>query len=461
MSSPRLSQIFSLQPATALTLTTFMSISKIAISDKLIVFTRYPVPGKTKTRLIPDLGPVGAADVHRKLAENIIEEAKIVHERGRIDLEVCFTGGSIGRMQTWLGSDLSYVEQEEGDLGARMFSAIKKSLNEGAGKAVLIGTDIPGRVSDQIERAFNALNEKDLVIGPATDGGYWLIGMKNPFNIFEDIPWGKETVLRKTLELAEQKGVSVFSLTPVNDIDTVDDLSGHDPQGGWKNPYLSVVIPVFNEEAGLEKVIERAADVDAEIIVVDGGSNDRTVKLAEKIGIKVIRSPKGRSLQMNAGASASRGHNLLFLHADTIVPENYIDLIFESLMDKKPVAGAFGFKTDMDNALMRFIEYAANLRSRFLKLPYGDQGIFLSKTDFARAGEYPEVPVAEDIFLIRNLKKFARVKTIPENTVTSSRRWKKYGFLKTTFVNAVIFFGCYLGIKPERLHDIYKWVWSR
>ena len=437
-----------------------MRTSKIAISDKLIVFSRYPVPGKTKTRLIPDLGPVGAADVHRRLAENIIEKARIISRQEFIDLEVCFTGGDIGEMMTWLGSDLAYAEQEEGDLGARMFSAIKRSLAEGRGKVVLIGTDIPGQISGHIKRAFNALDEKDIVIGPAADGGYWLVGMKNPCNIFDGIEWGKDTVLGQTLEIADRKVLSVSLLAPINDIDTIDDLAEHDPSGDWKNPYLSVIIPVMNEEARIEKVIKRASNIDAEIIVVDGGSNDQTVKLAEMFGVKVVKSLKGRSLQMNAGVAASSGNNLLFLHADTMVPENYVDLIFKALMDRRPVAGAFEFKTDLNNALMRFIEYAANLRSHCLKLPYGDQGIFMSRADFERAGGYPKVPVAEDIFLIRNIKKFAGIKTLPECAVTSARRWKRHGFLKTTFVNVVIFFGCYLGIKPEKLYALYKWAWS-
>jgi hypothetical protein len=192
-------------------------------------------------------------------------------------------------------------------------------------------------------------------------------------------------------------------------------------------------------------------NIDAEIIVVDGGSNDSTVKIAEKPGATVVKSTKGRSLQMNAGASASSGNNLLFLHADTIVPENYISLIFEAILDKRPVAGAFRFKTDMDNTLMRFVEYAANLRSRYLKPPYGDQGIFISKGNFNRAGGYPKVPVAEDIYLIRNLKKFAAIKILPETAVVSARRWRKHGFLKTTFVNVVIFFWVLPGSKAGEI----------
>lgn len=438
-----------------------MSISKNNISDKLIIFTRYPVPEKTKTRLIPDLGPAAAADVHRKLAENIIEEGKTVQGQIELDLEICYTGGSIRQMQKWLGNNLQYTEQEDGDLGLRMFSALKRSLSEGFEKVVLIGTDLPGQVTDHIKTAFNDLNKKDVVIGPATDGGYWLVGMKSPHNIFKGISWGKDSVLRQTLSVAEKKGLSVALIDPVNDIDTLEDLYRWNPSGEWNNPYLSVIIPVLNEGAGIKEVIEGVIDADAEIIVSDGGSSDNTVNLAEELGVKVIKSPTGRSLQMNAGAAATSGNNLLFLHADTMVPENYVTLIFESLMDKKPVAGAFRFKTDMNNPLMRIIEFTANLRSRLLKLPYGDQGIFISKANFERAGGYPKVPVAEDIFFIRNLKKFARIKTITENSVTSARRWRKHGFLKTTFVNVVIFFGCYMGVKPEKLYAVYRRAWSR
>lgn len=438
-----------------------MNVSKKIISDKLVVFTRYPVPGKTKTRLIPDLGPAGAAYVHRKLAENIIREGKIIQKQKSVSLEVCFTGGSILQMRTWLGNSLTYVEQEEGDLGARMFCAMERSLQSGGSKVVLIGTDIPGPVSGFIDNAFKALDNRDIVIGPAVDGGYWLVGMKSPFNIFGGIAWGKDTVLRQTLNIAEKKGLSVYLLNPVSDMDTVSDLFEWEPGGDWKNPYISVIIPVFNEEDRIKRVVESVMNMDAEIIVSDGGSSDRTVELARGLGATVVKSQKGRSRQMNSGASASTGNNLLFLHADTMVPENYPELIFKTLLDRRPVVGAFRFKTDMNKAVMKFIEYSVNVRSKYMKLPYGDQGIFTSKADFMRAGSYPDVPVAEDIFFIRKIKKFAEIRTVPETAITSARRWKKHGFIKTTFVNVLIFFGCYLGVKPEKLYALYKWAWSR
>jgi uncharacterized protein len=192
--------------------------------DKLIIFTRYPVPGITKTRLIKDIGPEGAADVHRKLTENIVCQIKQLQAKRGLTYEVCYTGGSKEEMAAWLGNDLIYTEQIQGDLGVRMYTAITGALNAGNSKVVLIGTDIPEPVSGYIEQAFFTLDETDICIGPVTDGGYWLIGMKRAVNIFEGISWGNKTVLGQTMVLVKQQGLMFHLLPEINDIDTIDDL---------------------------------------------------------------------------------------------------------------------------------------------------------------------------------------------------------------------------------------------
>jgi uncharacterized protein len=191
---------------------------------KLIVFTRYPVPGKTKTRLIKDIGHENAADVHRKLTENIICQIKQLPAKRGFSCEVCYTGGTKEQMVAWLGNDLSYTEQVQGDLGVRMYNAITGALNTGSRKVVLIGTDIIDPVTGYIEQAFTTLDENDIVIGPTLDGGYWLIGMKRSINIFNGVNWGTETVLSQTVNLIKQQGLTPFLLPEINDIDTVDDL---------------------------------------------------------------------------------------------------------------------------------------------------------------------------------------------------------------------------------------------
>jgi uncharacterized protein len=191
---------------------------------KLIIFTRYPVIGITKTRLIKDIGANGAADVHKKLAENITAQIKKLQIKKGLYFEVCYTGGSKQEMIQWLGNDLIYTEQVQGDLGVRMYKAITGAIDAGSIKVILIGTDIIDPVTGHIEQAFTALDEKDIVLGPTLDGGYWLVGMKSPHNIFKEINWGTETVLPRTLELIKQQGLEVFLLPEINDIDTVDDL---------------------------------------------------------------------------------------------------------------------------------------------------------------------------------------------------------------------------------------------
>jgi rSAM/selenodomain-associated transferase 1 len=192
--------------------------------DKLIIFTRYPVPGITKTRLIKDIGPENGADVHRKLTENIFNQIRKLQAGKGFSCEVCYTGGMKKEMEAWLGNDLTYTEQVQGDLGVKMYSSITGALDAGSRKVVLIGTDIPAPITGYIEQAFCELDKTDICLGPVTDGGYWLVGMKRASDIFNGVRWGTETVLSQTLELIKHQGLSFYLLPEINDIDTVDDL---------------------------------------------------------------------------------------------------------------------------------------------------------------------------------------------------------------------------------------------
>jgi uncharacterized protein len=138
--------------------------------------------------------------------------------------EVSYTGGTKEQMGAWLGNELTYTEQGQGDLGVRMYTAITGALDAGSKKVVLIGTDIPEPVAGYIEQAFYELDKTDICLGPVTDGGYWLVGVKSAVNIFDGVCWGTETVLSQTLELIKQQGLMVSLLPEINDIDTVDDL---------------------------------------------------------------------------------------------------------------------------------------------------------------------------------------------------------------------------------------------
>jgi rSAM/selenodomain-associated transferase 2 len=223
---------------------------------------------------------------------------------------------------------------------------------------------------------------------------------------------------------------------------------------------LSVVIPALNEAANIETAIKSARCDDSEIIVVDGGSKDRTAACAQAAGARVIPSPTGRAFQQNRGARKADGKVLLFLHADSRLPDNYCMHLFETLMDSRNVAGAFQFKTDLSNWSMRLIEKAARIRSTWFQMPYGDQGIFLRKDLFDRIGGFTPVPIAEDLFLVRRLARMGRIGLAPAPIVTSGRRWRTIGVWRATLINYLIAGGCLIRVPPRYLAPLYT-LWTK
>jgi len=424
--------------------------------DRLIIFGRYPVPGRTKTRLIPALGPVGAADLQRRLTEKALKTVRAFASHRSVELEVCFEGGSEHKIRRWLGPVEVYSKQGPGDLGMRIHSAFLKAFQNGCRRVILIGTDIPGLEPCHLEQAFDSLIWHDLVLGPSKDGGYWLIGLNRPANLFHDINWGTRTVFDQTAALAKKHGLAFHRLETLSDIDTIDDLKQWSPDWADGGPYISVIIPALNEGANIEAAIRGAEEREAEIIVVDGGSTDDTVVRAINAGAKVEASPRGRALQQNRGAGVARGKVLLFLHADTHLPDGYATHVFETLMDPGTAVGAFRFKTDLNKPFMKFIEFMTNIRSRYFKLPYGDQGLFMRKSVFESVGGFPEVPVAEDLFMVRRLSKRGIIRISPAEVVTSARRWLTFGLLRTTLINQVIVSCCCLGVSPHALASLYR-----
>jgi rSAM/selenodomain-associated transferase 1 len=225
-------------------------VSNPADSAHLIVFGRYPRVGKTKTRLIPALGPVGAAALQKRLAEKTVATARQTAIRIGARLVFCHDGGREQQLRQWLGGrPIHFRPQATGDLGRRMHLAMQCAFDGGARRVVLVGTDIPGLTAAILEQAFAALDEKDLVIGPSIDGGYWLVGMTRPENIFDGITWSRPDVLENTLTLARRKGMTPCLLDPLNDLDTPGDLAREMGPGQSPQPWLSVVIPALERGA--------------------------------------------------------------------------------------------------------------------------------------------------------------------------------------------------------------------
>lgn len=195
-------------------------------SERLIVFTRYPVPGTTKTRLIPAIGPERAAALQRQMTEATLSAARSLGEQRELSIEVLFTGGTRSQLVAWLGADLDYRPQATGDLGQRLVAAFAAAFAAGARRVVAIGIDCPELTAELLGQAFERLATVPVVIGPATDGGYYAIGLQRPIpELFVGIAWSSDRVCRQTLAIARRLGLTVAELPPLSDVDRPDDLA--------------------------------------------------------------------------------------------------------------------------------------------------------------------------------------------------------------------------------------------
>lgn len=221
---------------------------------------------------------------------------------------------------------------------------------------------------------------------------------------------------------------------------------------------LSVIIPTLNEQEVLYRTLEDLGNIAGiEVIISDSGSTDNTVDLCRGLA-KVISSVPGRGHQLNAGAAEASGDILLFLHADTILSENWNYKILSALSNKEVVGGAFSLSIDSDRLSHKIISSAANIRSKITGVPYGDQGIFVRRSLFEKIGGFKEIPIMEDVDLMRRLKKVGRVVLLRDKVKTSARRWEKEGVVYTTIRNWLLISLYYMGVPPERLYRLYKTV---
>ncbi|MBM9511827.1 TIGR04282 family arsenosugar biosynthesis glycosyltransferase [Desulfogranum marinum] len=197
---------------------------------RLILFTRFPQPGTTKTRLIPQLGPHGAAELQRKMTELMIQQALLLRSDQATDIFVYYDGGTVRQMEQWLGKEFRYVKQHGKDIGMRMYNAFMDGYTDGAEHIILIGCDIPAIDTPLLKKAFSDLTSHTAVIGPSTDGGYYLIGIHRqalPWllsSLFTDITWSTSKVCKQTIAALKKHHITFAPLPLLPDIDRPDDL---------------------------------------------------------------------------------------------------------------------------------------------------------------------------------------------------------------------------------------------
>lgn len=403
----------------------------------VIVFTRVPVPGRTKTRMMPYFSPVECARLHENFLKDIAQEC----EKVNADIFVCYTPQrGKAYLKTIFKGVADYIPQMGAGLGERMYQAIGYVLGKGYDSCVLIGTDIPELKASDLEYALRLLDVNDVVFGPTVDEGYYLVGMKRPIReAFEKKTYGTGNVLEQTVVPLKEMGLTVGYVRRLQDMDDREDITCYRSrmrvqkslQKTYTGRYLlkkqkiSVIVPVYNEETTIEKLQEQLLPLQkkCEIIFVDGGSTDATISMIDP-SFKILRSPKGRANQMNLGARESKGDILFFLHSDSELPKKPLEEIREVMKDYE--AGCFGIAFHSRQFFMWTCRVISNHRIKDRKVMFGDQGIFITRELFFEAGMFPNLPIMEDYQFSLTLKEMGVKLGIARHRIyTSDRRFPK------------------------------------
>ena len=219
-------------------------------------------------------------------------------------------------------------------------------------------------------------------------------------------------------------------------------------------PSVSVIVPVLHDAARLDRLLARLPGRSrCELVVANGDAGDAAVgrMRGARPDVVWVESEPGRGRQMNAGAATATGDVLLFLHADTLLPINFLEHIDKLLSREGTSAGAFRLGVDGPGRMLRWVENMANWRSLYCQLPYGDQAIFVKAETFRRAGGFAEIPLMEDFELMRRLRKLGRIELAPVAVRTSARRWRQLGVLRATWSNQLCLLAYLIGISPCRI----------
>ncbi|MBQ6440538.1 MAG: TIGR04283 family arsenosugar biosynthesis glycosyltransferase [Mogibacterium sp.] len=448
--------------------------------NALIVFTREPEPGKTKTRLMPYFSPEQCAELHRCMLKDIGKEMK----RADADLVVAYTceeGETPSFLRGALGRNTLFIRQRGENIGFRMQNAIEDVLSLGYSKAVLIGTDIPELKSETIDASLTLLASYDVVLGPTCDGGYYLIGMKavhpEAFNVEV---FGVSSVFDETVSSIKKAGLTVGKTDTYADMDIPDDLDGfrtrmrRDARLRRSNTgrflaekaKISVIVPVYNEAAEIRNMMRQLMPYreECEIIIVDGGSTDNTPDIihectGEALGaVRILKDARSRAVQMNAGAKASTGDILFFLHCDSVLPARFTEEIRRVMTVND--WGCFRVKFSSLNFFMLTNCIISNHRALCRRIPFGDQGIFIDRHLFFEAGQFPEMPLMEDYeFSLRmKCRKDIKGPGMTQKTLTTSAR--RYGkgtisIFRTEMQMWKLRYMYRKGVSTDRLRSMY------
>jgi uncharacterized protein len=430
----------------------------------LILFMRYPQPGCVKSRLAAAVGPEEAARVYEKLIRRTLGvAADFKRERPEVDLFIFFTPpDKMLRIEGAYPGPWSFICQEGLHLGERMERSIRQTMDRGYSDVLLVGTDLADLEPEDFTDAFRAVEKGWATLGPAADGGFYLIGLSRPCPaVFQVESWGTGEIFARTERFLSNSGFMVKHLKERRDIDYPEDLP-FIRRKPWFGASLSVIIPTLGSFDRLEPFLQSLRQQiwpDDEIILVQAERGDQlTGHLKPKQimpQISSVHAPRGRGLQLNRGVEAAKGSLLFFLHDDSTPPPNFACSIRKICEESAMSLGCFQLAFSPSNALLNGIAQWANFRTCTFGLPYGDQGLFCRRDSYEQAGGFRKPYLMEDVDFVRCCRRLGQLLVLPDRIVTSSERYIRMGILRASLRNHLTMLLYHLGVDDGRLYHFY------
>jgi rSAM/selenodomain-associated transferase 2/rSAM/selenodomain-associated transferase 1 len=419
----------------------------------IIVYAKAPIAGRVNTRLIPKVGPDGAAQLHQAFTADTLAMASSLSEVFDVELHTDVP------TDAWSWPGVRRL-QSSGDLGTRMYTSLRNALEEGRPFAIIVGSDSPTLPADFLLEFLRL--ETDVVLGPTKDGGFYAIGCRRVHpDMFASVSWSSAATRAETLYAFRQCDLTVAEGRNWFDVDEPEDLElliEKGPKGQTlevlnqlRLPWLSVVIPTLNEASTIGRSLEAVSCLgpDVEAIVVDGESEDGTAWIAKEFGVTVLTTARGRGDQLRLGAEHARGEVLWFLHADTIPPLDARNSIRNALDEADVIGGNFDLLFDGGSRAARQLTWIYP-HLRRLGLCYGDSGVFVRRRIYAAVGGFRSYPIFEDLDLIKRIRRHGRFVHVDSQIVTSSRRFegRNFGlvFAKWTAMQMLYWAGVHPGV---------------
>ena len=440
-------------------------------SSILVIFCRRPAPGVGKQRIAAELGESAAYEAATLLLDATLEDAR--GWSGPVVIAPATAKDSAWAAELLPGAVV--IAQGCGNLGTRIRDVQAQIRDQGGRHIIFIGSDSPGLTPQLIRSAFEQLERTDTVFMPARDGGVTLMGSRLPWPELSGLPWESRNLGVALQECCRKAGMTAGEMEAGYDIDTrqdlVDavDLLAADPRPArvklrtWilatgvvpdkrttREPLLSAIIPVFDDQPALASLLQCLANLQPgidDVVVVDGNNSEGCRRLCSDFAARYFATLPNRGAQLRQGAANATGDILWFLHADSFPCPDSVTQIRRHIAAGNN-SGYFRFHFDgAPRWHKRWLETAINLRAR-IGTPYGDQGLFVDREAYERAGGHTATPLFEEVRLIKQLRREHGCTPVAASIGVSSRRWERDGWLRRSLHNRYLAAAFALGIAP-------------